>query len=85
MLNAKSKSLEVAEVNEKSGAKDAGLQKGDVILTIEGKKVKKIEDIGEILKDRKAGTSVKMTYRRKARKSPWTCAWRHAVNSSPTR
>lgn len=64
VLNAKAKSLEVAEVNEKSGAKDAGLQKGDVILTIEGKKVKKVEDIGEILKDRKAGTSVKMTYRR---------------------
>jgi len=64
VLNAKAKSLEVAEVNEKSGAKDAGLQKGDVILTIEGKKVKKVEEIGEILKDRKAGTSVKMTYRR---------------------
>lgn len=64
VLNAKAKALEVEEVNEKSGAKEAGLQKGDVILTIEGKKVKKVEEIGEILKDRKAGTSVKMTYRR---------------------
>lgn len=64
VLNGKAKVLEVEEVNEKSGAKDAGLQKGDVILTIEGKKVKKVEEIGEILKDRKAGTSVKMTYRR---------------------
>jgi serine protease Do len=64
VLNGKAKVLEVEEVNEKSGAKDAGLQKGDVILTIEGKKVKKVEEIGEILKDRKAGTSVKMTYSR---------------------
>ncbi|MGL5018921.1 MAG: S1C family serine protease [Luteolibacter sp.] len=64
VLNSKGKALEVEEVNEKSGAKEAGLQKGDVILTIEGKKVKKVEEIGEILKDRKAGTTVKMTYRR---------------------
>lgn len=64
VLNAKAKFLEVEEVNDKSGAKDAGLKKGDVILTIEGKKVKKVEEIGEILKDRKAGTSVKMTFRR---------------------
>jgi serine protease Do len=65
VLSAKSKLLEVDEVNEKSGAKEAGLQKGDVILSIEGKKLKKIEDIAEVLKDRKAGSMVKMTYRRK--------------------
>jgi serine protease Do len=65
VLNGKSKFLEVDDVNEKSGAKEAGLQKGDVILSIEGKKLKKIEDIAEILKDRKAGSTVKMTYRRK--------------------
>ena len=64
ILNAKSKALEVDEVNEKSGAKEAGLQKGDVILSIEGKKLKKIEDIAEILKDRKAGSTVKMVFRR---------------------
>ena len=64
ILNPKSKMLELDAVNEKSGAKEAGLQKGDVILSIEGKKVKKIEDIGEILKDRKAGSSVKLIYRR---------------------
>jgi serine protease Do len=65
ILNPKSKALELDAVNEKSGAKEAGLQKGDVILSIEGKKVKKIEEIGEILKDRKAGSTVKVTYRRK--------------------
>ncbi len=63
-LNPKSKLLEIDDVNEKSGAKEAGLQKGDIILTIEGKKVTKIEEIGELLKDRKEGTSVKLTFRR---------------------
>jgi serine protease Do len=64
VLNIKSKALQIEEVNEKSGAKEAGLQKGDVILSIEGKAVKKIEEIGEALKDRKAGSTVKITYRR---------------------
>jgi serine protease Do len=69
VLNVKGKSLVVEEVNEKSGAAEAGLQKGDVILTIEDRKVRKVEEIGEILKDRKAGTSVRMTYRRDGREA----------------
>ncbi|MEO7098991.1 MAG: PDZ domain-containing protein [Luteolibacter sp.] len=64
-LSAKSKALEIDDVSEKSGAHEAGLQKGDVILEIEGKKVGKIEDITELLKDRKEGSMVKLTYRRK--------------------
>lgn len=64
VLNIQSKALEIEEVNEESGAKEAGLQKGDVLLEIEGKPVKKIEEIAEALKDRKAGTTVKITYRR---------------------
>ena len=64
-LNAKSKALEIDEVSEKSGAHEAGLQKGDVILEIEGKKTKTIDDIAEAIKDRKEGSTVKLTYRRK--------------------
>lgn len=64
VLNPKSKALEIEEVNEKSGAKDAGLQKGDVLLTIDGKAVKKIGEIAEALKDRKAGSTVKITWKR---------------------
>jgi serine protease Do len=65
VLNLKSKKLVVDEVNEKSGAKEAGLQPGDVILLIDGKKVSKVEEIGAVIKDRKAGSVVKVTYRRK--------------------
>jgi len=63
-LNPKSEVLEIADVNEKSGAKEAGLQKGDVILSINGKKVENIKEVGEALKDKKAGSMVKLTYRR---------------------
>ena len=69
VLNAKSKALEVDEVNEKSGAKEAGLQKGDVIVAIEGTKVSKVEEIGKALKDHKAGTVVKVTYRREGKET----------------
>ena len=64
VLNAKTKTLEIDQVNEKSGAKDAGLRKGDLILTIAGKAVAKIEDVVEALKDHKAGSFVKLTFRR---------------------
>ena len=57
--------LEIQEVGEKSGAFEAGLQKGDVILKIEGKSIKKVEEIAELLKSRKEGSTVKVTYRRK--------------------
>lgn len=64
VINPKSKALEIEEVNEKSGAKEAGMQKGDVLLTIDGKPVKKVGEIAESLKDRKAGSTVKITWRR---------------------
>lgn len=64
VLSAKSKALEIEDVNEKSGARDAGMQKGDVILTIDGKPVKKIEEIAEALKNCKAGSTAKITWRR---------------------
>ncbi len=64
ILNPKSKLLEIKEVNEKSGAKEAGLQKGDVIVAIDGTKVKGMEDMGTALKDKKAGSVVKVTYMR---------------------
>lgn len=63
-LDPKSKELKIADVNEKSGAKEAGLQKGDLILAIDGTKVKEFKEIGKALKDKKAGTVIKLTYLR---------------------
>lgn len=64
VLKQDSKELEIDEVGEASGAKEAGLQKGDVILAVDDKPVKDIKALAETLKDRKAGTMVKITYRR---------------------
>ena len=63
-LDTKSKELKIADVTEKSGAKEAGLQKGDVILAIDGTKIKEFKDVGVVMKDKRAGTVVKLTFRR---------------------
>jgi serine protease Do len=63
-LVEKAEQLEISDVAEKGGAKQAGLEKGDVILAIDGKKVSKKEDIAGILKDQSSGSSVKVTIRR---------------------
>jgi serine protease Do len=64
VLSSKTKAIQIEAVTDGSGAQEAGLQKGDVIVSIEGRKVSKIEDIAEALKDRKAGTKVKVVLRR---------------------
>ncbi len=65
LLNPDAKELEIADVQDKGGAKEAGLQKGDVILAIDGKKVVNHDDLTAAIKDRKAGSITKLTYRRK--------------------
>jgi serine protease Do len=65
VLAAKEKKrLVISEVVEGSGAQEAGLQKGDVILSIAGKKITRIEEISEALQDRKAGSTVEVVYLR---------------------
>ncbi|NJM37605.1 MAG: PDZ domain-containing protein [Akkermansiaceae bacterium] len=65
VLNAKSKALTIDKVDDKSDAKEAGVVAGDIILSIDGKKVKKSEDLAEALKGHKAGDAVKLTLKRK--------------------
>ncbi len=64
VLDPKAKKLLIAEVDAKSGANEAGLKKDDVIVAIEGKPMKDIRTMAEFLKDRRAGSVVKLTYRR---------------------
>lgn len=54
----------VGEVVEGGGAAQAGMQEGDVILSIDGHAVAKIEDIAEIMEDRKAGDLIEVRCRR---------------------
>jgi len=64
VLNPKPTKLEIDSVDKKSGAKEAGLKKGDVILSIDGKSVTQLKEIAEILKDRKPETTVNVTWLR---------------------
>lgn len=64
VLKPGSKQIEIDEVNPKSGAAEAGLAKGDVIASVDGVAVSKIEELAAALKDRKAGSSVKLVVRR---------------------
>jgi len=64
VMKEKAKAAEVDSVNDRSGAHDAGIQKGDVLVAIDGKKIAKSEDIMTALKDKKAGSTVKVTFRR---------------------
>ncbi|RYD47014.1 MAG: PDZ domain-containing protein, partial [Verrucomicrobiaceae bacterium] len=63
-FSAKKKPMAITEVHGKSGAHEAGLRKGDIIISIEEFRIGSVEDIGTVLKDRKAGSTVKVKYRR---------------------
>ena len=54
----------VDKVSKKSGAAEAGLQAGDIILKVEGKDVNDAGSIGEILKDKKVDDVVAVSYKR---------------------
>ena len=64
VLKSGADELVIDEVNKKSGAHEAGLQKDDVILAIAGKTVSSIQELAEALKERRAGTTVEVTLRR---------------------
>jgi len=70
VLSSKTRIIEIEAVTDGSGAQEAGLQKGDVIMSIEGQKITKIEDIAGALKERKAGTKVKIVCRRGGKEFP---------------
>jgi serine protease Do len=64
ILSTKSKELEIDQFAENSGAKEAGLLKGDVILSVEGQNVKTLEELTATLDGRKAGTTIQLLFRR---------------------
>lgn len=61
--------LKVEKVDPKGGAHEAGIKEGDLILKVEGKPVKKVEDIVEALVDKEVGDKAEFTYRRDGKES----------------
>lgn len=60
--------LRILEVFENTPAKEFGLEKGDVIRSIDDSKIKEVEDILNILKDKKPGETVMIGHERKGKK-----------------
>ncbi|MES2997578.1 MAG: S1C family serine protease [Verrucomicrobiota bacterium] len=54
----------VREFPEKSGARDAGIQVGDVVIRIDSTAVKKLEDIAKALEKKQTGQDVEVIVRR---------------------
>lgn len=69
VLSDQEQSLEIQEVGETSGAKEAGLQKGDRIVAVDGRKLVKADELVDALKGRKAGSVAKVTYLRKGQEN----------------
>ena len=57
------KEIEVVEVNEESPAQAAGLKKGDILLTVDGKKYDDLDQVREAIRGEE-GTTIKVRYRR---------------------
>ncbi|HEY8961713.1 MAG TPA: trypsin-like peptidase domain-containing protein [Luteolibacter sp.] len=64
ILKEGGKTLEIEQITPNSGAAEAGLQKGDVIRSIDGRKLSKRSELTEFMKERKAGSTAKVTIQR---------------------
>jgi serine protease Do len=56
--------LEISEVTEGGGAEQAGLKKGDIITSADGKNVSDVAALTKLLKKKSIGDSVKLTIKR---------------------
>ena len=59
----------IAQVSDASAAKDAGLEKGDVITKFDGKKVSKMSELQEAIAQHRPGDKVSVTYLRNKKES----------------
>lgn len=58
------KQVKIVDVFEASAAKEAGLQKGDIITAIDGKKVKSLSQLTHLIKANEPGESITIQYLR---------------------
>lgn len=55
----------IAKVNEDGAGKEAGLETGDVIISIDGKKIKKMAELQEYMTNKRPGDKITIEYLRK--------------------
>lgn len=56
--------VSIQDVTKESGAEKAGLQKGDVILKIDDKKINDPDELSKVIREHKPGDKVSVTYLR---------------------
>jgi len=64
--------IEISEVMKDSPAEKVGLKAGDLILNIDGKDIETIEDVKDILSEKKVGEKVKITVDRNGKELVFT-------------
>ena len=62
--NEESDGLSIGRVHEASGASEAGLEPGDMILEAEGVPVKTMEDLQVVLREKEPGDTLKLRIKR---------------------
>lgn len=62
----------VAEVSDDGAGADAGLQKGDVIVAVDGKKINKMSELQEYMSIKRPGDKMSITYLHNKRKNTHT-------------
>ncbi len=72
------KGIYIQEVEPKTTAEELGLQKGDVVTSIDGKDVTKMAELQEALSQRRPGDKVKVTYVRNKKTHTETATLRNA-------
>ncbi len=72
------KGIYIQEVEPKTTAEELGLQKGDVVTSIDGKEVTKMAELQEALSQRRPGEKVKVTFIRNKKARTETATLRNA-------
>ena len=65
LKEAKDGRVEILSVTEKSGAEEAGVKKGDVIVKADGKKIAKRDELLDLLKEKQPGQKIALELKRK--------------------
>lgn len=72
----------IASVEENSTAADAGLKKGDVVVSIDGKEISKMAELQEAIFKKRPGDKVKITYMREKKKHSSEVTLRNAQGTT---
>lgn len=76
------KGVYIAKISDDSAAEEAGLEKGDVITSIDGREVTKMSQLQEQIAQHKPGDKVKVTYLRNKKEKTVTITLRNAQGTT---